>query len=96
MNQLTKTWLIWSSAAALSTLLLGLTLVWLNIERVDLAYGLKSLQTKVDQLEAHASKLQVERDNLASPYNMRKMAVKYGLKPAQSGQIRRIANNDEF
>ena len=75
---------------ALVTLFLGLTLVWLNIERVDLAYGLKKLQVALDEKSAHADKLAIERNNLMSPFRLRKKAEIYGLAPAKAGQIRHL------
>lgn len=76
--------------SALCALVLGLTCVWLNIERVDAAYGLKQLQSQVDATEAHRDKLLVERDKLVSPYRLRGLAEEYGLGPAAPGQVRRM------
>jgi hypothetical protein len=65
-------------------------MVWLNVERVDMAYGLKKLQVELDSKQSHASKLEAERDNLLSPYRLRELAEGLGLGPARPGQIRRL------
>jgi cell division protein FtsL len=88
--QLTRRNLVWLVVGVLTTLALGLALVCLNIERVDVAYELKKLQVRYDEKQSHAAKLRVERDNLLSPGRLRREAEEYGLVPAQSGQIRRL------
>ena len=67
----------------LLTIILGLALVWVNIERVDLAYGLKVLEKREQY-----SKLQVERHYLLAPATLRERAEKAGLKPPHRDQIR--------
>ncbi len=69
---------------------LGLTLVWLNIERTKLAYNLQSMQRSMEtRLELNA-KLGVERDQLLSPRELGKKAADLGLRAALPGQIRRM------
>ena len=75
-----------------SALILGLVSVWLNIERVDKAYDLRRMEKRLDEQEALAAKLEVERNNLLSPIRLRELAKKYGFGPASQGQIRRPAN----
>lgn len=75
-----------------SALILGLVSVWLNIERVDKAYDLRRMEKRLDEQEALAAKLEVERNNLLSPIRLRELANKYGFGPASQGQIRRPAN----
>jgi len=72
------------------TMLLGLGLVWLNMERVELAYDLRRLEMQARELGALVDKLEIERDNLLAPYNLRRRAPEYGLRPARAGQIRRL------
>lgn len=72
---------------------LGLTMVWLNIERVDLAYEIKKLQGAVEERKQLLSKLQVERNNLTSPWRLNSLAKEYGLAQATAGQMRRIAGD---
>ncbi len=74
-----------------SALILGLVSVWLNIERVDKAYDLRPMEKRLDEQEALAAKLEVERNNLLSPIRLRELAQKYGFGPASQGQIRRPA-----
>ncbi len=90
MKSLNRQSVILTAIAGLMTFLLGLAVVWMNIERVELAYGLKRLQTSYDDAEALSSKLRLERDNLVSPYRLRKLAEQYGLHPAKPGQIRKM------
>lgn len=48
MKGMTKEWAL-SLAFSLACLLaLGLALTWVNIERVDMAYELRRLQTEID------------------------------------------------
>ncbi len=72
------------------TLFLGLGLVWLNIERVELAYGLRRLELESRELRSLVDKLEMERNNMCAPYNLRRKAPEFGLRPAQTGQIRRL------
>lgn len=83
-------WILGAILAAVTSLVLGLTLVWLNIERMDIAYGLQKLQVELDKNAAHRAKLEVERDNLLSPYRLRRKARELGMRPAEPGQIRRL------
>ncbi|ACS78764.1 MULTISPECIES: hypothetical protein [Maridesulfovibrio] len=75
-----------------SALILGLVSVWLNIERVDRAYELRRMEKRLDEQEALAAKLEVEKNNLLSPIRLRELAKEYGFGPASQGQIRRPAN----
>ncbi|MCK9238845.1 hypothetical protein [Desulfocurvus sp.] len=82
-------------AAALAALLLlalglGLGVVWCGIERYDLAYKLTALRAGLDEREELVAKLEVERDNLLSPYRLREKAREFGLGPAGQGRIRRM------
>lgn len=69
---------------------LGLTLVWLNIERTKLAYRMRTLQHEVDARIDLNAKLSVEREHLLSPRELGKKAEVMGLGPAKTGQIRRL------
>lgn len=74
--------------AIMGALLLGLSSVWLNIERMDLAYDLDKLQKELDARTALAAKLELERNNLLSPYRLKRLAAMYGLVPVGPGQMR--------
>ncbi len=70
------------------TLLLALSSVWLNIERMDLAYDINKLEKELASRTALASKLELERNNLLSPYRLKRLASMYGLEPVGPGQMR--------
>ena len=70
------------------TIILGLGLVWVNIERVDLAYELKILERELQEKQEQNSKLQVERHYLLAPATLRDRAEKSGLRPPRRDQIR--------
>lgn len=74
---------------------LGLTLVWLNIERTKLQYRMRTLQHDVDKVVDLNAKLTVEREHLLSPRELGKKAERMGLGLAKTGQIRRIDMNPE-
>ncbi len=90
MFQVSRRWLVLTALAGGLTIVLGLTLAWLNIERMDLAYGLKRQQTRLQELEDHVAKLRVERDNLLAPYRLERLAREYGLKSPAGGQMRKV------
>ncbi len=71
-------------------LVLGLLVVWINIERMDLAYELKQLQTDLEQKINLQSKLEVERMNLLSSSRLRVLAEDNELQQARPGQIRTL------
>ena len=77
-------------------LVFGLGLVWVNIERVDLAYELNKIQRQIDERESLTAKLEVERNTLVTPSRLRELAKEHGLGPARPGQIRRVAANGEI
>jgi cell division protein FtsL len=72
----------------LVTIILGLALVWVNIERVDLAYELKTLERELQEKQDQNSKLQVERHYLLAPATLRAQAEMAGLRPPARDQIR--------
>ncbi len=87
----TKEWALTMAFCVLTLLALGLGLTWVNIERVDMAYELKRLQTEIDTQEALISKLEVERNTMLTPERLRVLAAQYGLTQARPGQIRRLS-----
>ena len=72
------------------TIVLGLGLVWVNIERVDLAYELKTLERDLQEKRDQHSKLQVERQYLLAPTTLRVRAEGAGLHPPHRDQIRTL------
>lgn len=86
----------WATAGFLAlALLLGLGLVWCNIERMDLAYGLKRQQVELERTEILIAKLETERNNLLSSHRLRAKATEFGLGPAGPGQLRRITDGNK-
>ncbi len=71
-------------------LVLGLSLVWLNIERWDLAYRIERLEREMENKSALVAKLEVEKGNLISPQRIRELAQNFGLAQAKPGQIRHM------
>jgi len=81
-------WIWWASILAVLALVLGMAQAWSNIERMDLAYELGRQQAMLEQKQALADKLEVERDSLVSAHRLRVRADAMGLEPAGSGRIR--------
>jgi cell division protein FtsL len=81
--------------AIAGALILGLSSVWLNIERMDLAYDLNKLEKELANRTSLASKLELERNNLISPYRLKRLATMYGLVPVGPGQMRLMTGQDK-
>ena len=95
MGTLSKEWAISMAFSIALLLVFGLGLVWLNIERVDMAYELNKIQRQIDEMETLSAKLEVERNTLITPSRLREMAKDCGLGSARPGQIRRVAASGE-
>ncbi len=67
-----------------------LTIVWINIEKVDIAYTVHELQGDMLKKEALIEKLRVEQDTFFSPLQLLALAKDFNLKPANPGQLRKI------
>lgn len=93
MGALSREWAISMAFSLVLLLVFGLGLVWLNIERVDLAYELNKIQRQIDDGESLVAKLEVERNTLITPARLREVAHDYGLGPAKPGQIRRVSGS---
>jgi cell division protein FtsL len=76
-------------------LVLGILLVRVNNDRVELAYELKKFKSQLERAEDLRSKLEVERNNLKSHHRLGRLAEQYGLQPAAPGQIRAIGTERE-
>jgi len=72
----------------MSALIQGFALVWVSTARLELSYEMKRLSESLKQAEELRSKLEVERNNLTSTYNLQKLAEQLTLEPANPGQIR--------
>lgn len=88
-------WLVSLILMCMLTLVLLLSIVWLKVEQVNMGYALKELQVSVNKKQAHTARLQLERDNLLSPYRLKREASRLGMQPAQVGQIRRMSTKPD-
>lgn len=84
-------WLLALVLGLLNCMVMGLVLVWSNIERMDTLYFINLQQHDVRERDMLRAKLEVERERLLSPYELRRRAQEFGLKEPRSGQIRRMA-----
>ena len=71
-----------------SALALGICLVWINLELVDLSYSIKEVHDVLESEQELKAKLEVEHMNLLSLYQLQKKASHKGLYPPQAGQVR--------
>ena len=80
----------WCLGIGLITMFLGLSLVWVNIELVDLSYSIKKLQATLQEQKDLKAKLELESVNLMSSYRLREKAEEFGLEPPKADQIRHM------
>lgn len=85
-----KGWLALFCLMLLAIPVMGLVLVWSGIERTDTTYFINIAQTEARERQALHSKLEMERDRLLSPYELRRKAEEFGMKEPVAGQIRRM------
>ena len=83
-------WLLALIFSVLTSLVLGLILVWLSIESTDMTYAIGQLQASVSDRNALKAKLEVERDRLLAPYELGRAALTLGMREATPGQIRHL------
>ena len=83
-------WLLVLVLGLLSCMIMGLMLVWSNIERMDTTYFINIAQNTQREREALRAKLEVERERLLSPYELRRRAEEFGMHEPKPGQIRRL------
>ena len=83
MSQMSSSgWLLAFIISLLLSLLMGLALVWLSIERTDKAYSIRQLRNEVEQRAVLKTKLEVERDRLLAPHVLRRKAIQLGMSEA--------------
>ena len=70
----TKSWLLLLALGLLACMTMCLILVWSNIERIDTTYFINIAQNKLQERKALRAKLEVERERLLSPYELRRKA----------------------
>ena len=81
-------WLLLLILSILSSLVIGLCLIWMSIDRADTAFRISQLQNELSQRVALNNKLEVERDRLLAPEDLRHKAAELGLHIAGPGQVR--------
>ncbi|MFO7728988.1 MAG: hypothetical protein R6X11_11735 [Desulfonatronovibrio sp.] len=80
----------WLTMTLVLTFLLGLTKVWVNIERVDLSYRMQNIQKEYRENRELRTKLTMEKNNLLSPYRLKEIGEQMGLSAPRDSQIRKI------
>ncbi|MDR2745250.1 MAG: hypothetical protein LBB66_08700 [Desulfovibrio sp.] len=85
-----KGWFLALALELLAGILMGLVLVWSNIERMDTTYFINMLQNELREKQGLLAKLEVERGHLLSPHELRRHAEELGMKEPKAGQIRRL------
>lgn len=85
-----RTWYFLLSVNILLAIVLSLTLVWVSIERMDANYFINLERAKLRDKQSLHGKLEVERERLLSPYELRVNAERLGMKAPEPGQIRRM------
>ena len=83
-------WLVFIVLGTLSSLLMGLVMVWSNIERMDVNYFINQLQASVRERQEHKAKLEMEREFLLSPNELGRNAAALGMRQPSPGQVRRL------
>lgn len=83
-------WLLAIALGLLSAMIMGLVLVWSNIERMNTMYFINIKQNELRERQNLRSKLEVERERLLSPYELRRQAEEKGMREPKPGQIRRM------
>lgn len=83
----------WLAVLALELLglpVMGLVLVWSGIERTDTTYFINIAQNEVRERQSLRAKLEVERERLLSPYELRRRAQELDMHEPGPGQVRRM------
>lgn len=86
-------WLVVLAMELLAIPLMGLVLVWGGIERTDTTYFINIVQNEVREKEALKAKLEVERERLLAPRELRSKAEILGMHEPAPGQVRRLEQN---
>ena len=77
-------WLLALALGLLACMVMGLVLVWSNIDFINIA------QNEMRERRALRAKLEVERERLLSPYELRRRAEEFGMREPRPGQVRRM------
>lgn len=81
-------WILAMALELLALPVMGLILVWSGIERTDTTYFINIAQNEARERQALHAKLEVERDRLLSPYELRRKAGEFGMSEPKAGQVR--------
>ena len=88
-----RTWMLVLALNILMAVVMSIVLVWLNIERMDTTYFINIQKSELRDKQGLRAKLEVERDRLLSPYELRMRAEQFGMTEPRPGQIRRLKSN---
>lgn len=83
-------WLLLLALGLMSCMIMGLVQVWCNIGRMDTSYFISLAQNDLRERRALRAKLEVERERLLSPYELRRKAEQAGMREPKTGQVRRM------
>lgn len=85
-------WIFGLALGVLCLLIMLLILVWTNIERFDISYFIPNVQKEITDRRDHLAKLEVERERLLTPHELRQKALQYSMHEPYAGQVRRLEN----
>lgn len=83
-------WLILFILELLALPVMGLVIVWSGIERTDTTYFINIARNEARERQNLRAKLEVEKERLLSPYELRKKADEFGMHEPKAGQVRRM------
>ncbi|GFH62476.1 MAG: conserved hypothetical protein [Candidatus Desulfovibrio kirbyi] len=83
-------WLFALAIELLACMVMGLVMVWYNIERMDTTFFINNAQNEMRARQDLQAKLEVERERLLSPYELRRKAGEFGMREPKADQIRRM------
>ena len=83
-------WLLVLALGLLSAIIMGLVQVWSNIERMDTTYFINIAQNDLRERKSLKAKLEIEKERLLAPYELRKHAEEIGMHESKAGQVRRM------
>ncbi len=86
-----RAWNLLLGLNILASVVLGILLVWLSIERMDTTYFINLEQNSLRVKQSLHAKLEVEKGRLLSPYELRQKAEELRMKEPVPGQIRRLS-----
>ena len=83
-------WILAIAMMIMSLIVMGLIMVWSNIERMDTTYFINIAKDKLKERQTLHSKLEVEYGRLISPYELKRKAQEFGMREASTTQVRRL------